>query len=171
MVATSRFLLVLGEREAIRWVVTTGQMAFPAKPRREVSALREGDSLFMISTRGAFHNPTRDRTRYIGTAEVASAVRRFEIPLDLAGRKFESGCAIQITALMPYRQGVELAPLVNQLDSLRGTSHWGMLLRRPLVPISEADASVLRQAAGRWGGDLESAVASYRDIVPVDHRS
>ena len=163
---TATYLLVLGERDAIRWVLTTGQMAFPSTPRREVAALREGDELFLLTTRGAFHNPTRDRTRIIGTAVVTTSVARFDDALELAGRTFESGCSIEVTSLTPYLEGVELAPLADKLDTLRGKAHWGMLLRRPLVPIALADATLLRRELGRWDDHLDAAMATYRDRIP-----
>lgn len=162
------YLLVLSEREAIRWVLTTGQMAFPSTPRREVAALRRDDELFLLSTRGAFHNPTRDRTRVIGTATVTTSVVRLDDVIELTGRTFESGCSIAVTALAPYLEGVELAPLAAELDAFRGTANWGMLLRRPLVPISSSDAERLRRDLRRWGDHLETTIATYRDrIRPV----
>lgn len=164
----AKYLLVLGEREAIRWVLTTGRMAFPATPRREVAALREADQLFLVTTRGAFHNPTRDRTRVIGTAIVTTRVERFDETLELAGRTFESGCSIEVTSLAPYLAGIELSPLAHQLDALRGQAHWGMLLRRPLVPIGDADAALLRHELGRRSDEISESIASYRDhIHPV----
>ncbi len=160
------YLLVLGEREAIRWVVTSGQMAFPATPRREVAALREGDHLFLVTTRGAFHSPGKDRTRLIGTGVATTKVVPLDDTLEIAGRVFKSGCSIRITALAPYREGIELGPLTNQLEALRGKAHWGMQLRRPLVPIGEADAMLLSRELGRQHHDLRTAMDTYRGLVP-----
>ena len=100
------YLLVLGEREAIRWVLTNQRMAFPATARAEVTALREGDELFLLSTRGAFRNPTRDRTRVIGTAVALTAVEPLDEPLEIAGRTFARGCSIRVDSLAPYLGGL-----------------------------------------------------------------
>ena len=162
------YLLVLGEREAIRWVVTSGQMAFPATPRREVAALRAGDQLLLVSTRGAFHNPARDRTRVIGTATVGTAVEALEQPVELAGRLYTKACSIEMESLTPYLEGLEFAPLTDRLDTFRGRSHWGMLLRRPLVLISDADAEVIRKLLSKLTSDLAQATAEYSNrIAPV----
>lgn len=163
MSGSAAYLAVLGEQEAIRWVVSTGRMAFPSTPRREVGALREGDVLFLLSTRGAFHNPTRDRTRVIGRARVTSSVLRFDTRLELAGRIFESGCSLRIMSLAPYREGVEIAPLAGDLDVLVGKTHWGMLLRRPLVRLNEADAALLGSKLAVWGSSIDDAIATYRE--------
>jgi hypothetical protein len=99
---TAAYLLVLGEREAILWVLLNEQMAFPATPRREVSALQPGDELVLLTTRGAYHNPTRDRTRVIGTATVQSKVTQLNPQVEIAGRTFASGCQIKVETLAPY---------------------------------------------------------------------
>lgn len=164
----STYLLVLGEREAIRWVVTSGRMAFPATPRREVADLREGDRLLLVSTRGAFHNPTRDRTRVIGAATVVTTVEPFDDPVALAGRVFASGCSIKLESLAPYLDGVELAPLVERLDAFRGHSEWGMMLRRPLVFVSNADEVLLSSLLAPLTSELAHTIAEYESrIVPV----
>lgn len=155
------FLAVLSERDAIRWVVRERQIAFPPTPRREVGALRQGDRLFLLSTRGAFHNPVRDRTRLIGIAKTETSVHRFDDPIDVAGRSFTSGCGIRLSALAPFRMGAEFAPLVSELEKFAGQSQWGMLLRRPLVSISEHDAERLQREVSAWRHELPVAISSY----------
>ncbi|WJK33373.1 hypothetical protein [Solwaraspora sp. WMMA2065] len=44
------YLVVLGERAAIRWVLEQQRMAFPATPRAEVAALAAGDRLLLYAT-------------------------------------------------------------------------------------------------------------------------
>jgi len=64
------FLLVIGDRDALGWILAEQRMAFPTAQRAEVRALRIEDELFLYTTRGAFKNPTRDRGRVIGAARV-----------------------------------------------------------------------------------------------------
>ena len=66
------YLLIIGDREALGWVVSSGQMAFPSVRRSEVRSLGVGDELFLYPTRGASKNSTRNRGRIIGTAHVDS---------------------------------------------------------------------------------------------------
>ncbi|MFO7252224.1 MAG: hypothetical protein DIU60_015865, partial [Actinomycetes bacterium] len=86
------YLLILGEREAVAWVLRESRMAFPPTQRREVDRLTVGDELFLLTTRGCWHNPTRDRTRVIGRAWVTGPVEPYGEPLTIAGREFTRGC-------------------------------------------------------------------------------
>jgi hypothetical protein len=165
MESVASYLLVLGEREAIRWVLVNKQMAFPATPRKEVSALRPGDKLFLLTTRGAYHNPTRDRTRIIGTATVTSQVSRLDVSIEIAGRLFESSCRIRVESLATCLSGLEVSPLVPRIDELRGYKNWGMRLRRPLVPLTEADARYLHQELQTHLAPLDEALRSYENMI------
>lgn len=138
-------LLVIGEREALAWVLRESRMAFPKKRRPEVDRLRLGDQLFLLTTRGCFHDPTRDRTRVIGSATVTTPVVALDPPLELVGRVFPRGCGLQITSLSRYLTGVELGPLIEDLDAFPNKSAWSARLRRPLVVLSDRDASHLQR--------------------------
>ncbi|RAO51535.1 hypothetical protein LUPAC06_06220 [Micromonospora saelicesensis] len=140
---TQSYLVVLGHRDAIGWVLREERMAFPSTPRAEVAALRADDRLFLYATRGAWLNPTRDRSRIIGLAYARSTVRRFDEPLEIAGRAFVSGCDLTIEGLVPYPGGLELQPLVEQLDAFPKPQAWGIYLRRALLQLSDADADDL----------------------------
>ncbi|HEX6968478.1 MAG TPA: hypothetical protein VF174_06685 [Micromonosporaceae bacterium] len=137
------YLVILGERDAIRWVLREQRMAFPATPRAEVAALAAGDRLFLYATRGAWHNPTRDRGRIIGVATARSSARVLDEPVEIAGRTFVSGCTLHIEGLVPYPGGLELQPLVEQLSAFPKPHAWSIYLRRPLLALPGADASLL----------------------------
>jgi hypothetical protein len=139
---SASYLLVIGEREALAWILRESRMAFPATTRREVDRLRVGDTLFLLTTRGCFHNPGRDRTRVIGRATVTSEVAPLDPVPHIAGRDFPRGCDLEIYSLTPYLEGVELAPLVPRLGAFAGSTAWGMRLSRPLVLLSGGDDEV-----------------------------
>jgi hypothetical protein len=162
---TAAYLLVLGEREAILWVLLNEQMAFPATPRREVSALEPGDDLVLLTTRGAYHNPTRDRTRVIGTATVQSKVIQLNPQVEIAGRTFASGCQIKVETLAPYSTGPEIGPLAPQIHGLRGQKNWGMLLRKPLVPIDEEDVILLKRELRSHLRALDESLLTYSNRI------
>ena len=61
--------------------------------------LTTGDELFLLTTRGCWHNPTRDRTRVIGRARVATGVETYARPVSIAGRDFTRGCGIDVDLL------------------------------------------------------------------------
>jgi len=167
MSVNSSFLLILSEREAIRWVLANGRMAFSAMKRREFAELAAGDQLLIVTTRGAYHNPGRDRARVVGLATVTSQVQELPEPVELAGRVFPRGCEVRISALAPYPSGAELAPMVKALETFRGLRGWAVLLRRPLLRVSASDARTLTRAARPYFGDLDKALASYMHLRPV----
>ncbi|MEV6986151.1 hypothetical protein AB0M95_33500 [Sphaerisporangium sp. NPDC051017] len=172
----SSYLLILGEREAVAWVLREGRMAFPPTSRSEVGKLKVGDELFILTTRGCWHNPTRDRTRVIGTAKVLSDVVAYEEPVTIAGRDFTRGCEIKVEQLTPYLTGVELVPLVPQLETFpdKRAGAWSIRLRRPLLEITEADARLLRDALSTMSGEpadvLPGYLANIRPVAPQTRR-
>lgn len=165
---STAYLLILGDREAIAWVLREQRMAFPATPRAEVAALAAGDRLYLYSTRGAWHNPTRDRGRVIGTAQVESPVRALDEPLEIAGRTFHSECALSVRSLAPYPHGVELQPLVEKLAAFPKPDAWSIYLRRALLRLPPADARLLDRELRPLATSWAAALATYQP-APV-HR-
>lgn len=153
------YLLVLGEREALAWVLRTSRMAFPPTTRREVDGLAVGDELYLLTTRGCFHNPTRDRTRVIGRATVTTPVVPYEVPVTIAGRDFTRGCDLVVHDLAWYLGGVELGPLVPRLSAFPDKRAWSIRLRRPLLEISSADAALVDR-------ELQEHVRPAAEAVP-----
>ncbi|MBL6276084.1 hypothetical protein JMF97_07915 [Micromonospora fiedleri] len=137
------YLVILGDRDAISWVLHEQRMAFPATPRAEVAALAADDRLFLYATRGAWRNPTRDRGRIIGTAVARTSVQKLDTPVEIAGRTFVSGCDLRIEALAPYPGGLELQPLVAQLAAFPKPQTWSIYLRRALLTLPTQDAQLL----------------------------
>ena len=152
------YLLVVGDREALGWILTESRTAFPSPGRSEVSALSPGDDLFLYTTRGAFRNPTRDRGRVIATAQVAGPVVCLDVPVRFGEREFPVGCALSIEHLAPFGKGVELAPLVGELDAFQSAgSAWSIVLRRPLVRLTGGDSGVLNAALAEVGATAPTA--------------
>ncbi|GAA5036453.1 hypothetical protein GCM10023317_90380 [Actinopolymorpha pittospori] len=161
----SSFLLVLGEREALAWVLRERRMAFTGLRRREVERLSVGDELFLLTTRGCFHNPTRDRTRLIGRATVASEVTPLLPAIELGSRTFTRGCSLDIQLLAPYLSGVELSLLVPMLDSFPSGDTWGIWLRRSLVSLCSRDAATVRAAVDEACGAFDTEVTAYLQSI------
>lgn len=119
-------------------------MAFASHRLAEAAKSAPGDSFLIYTTRGCFHNPTRDRGRVIGEATVASAIERLAEPVEIAGRTFTLGCDLEVRSLAPFRTGVELAPLVPHLGAFPEPATWSVRLRRTIMPLPPADARLLR---------------------------
>jgi hypothetical protein len=59
------FLVPIGNRDALRWILAESRMAFVAERAALVEKLRTGTRLFLYTTRGCFKNPSGDRGRVI----------------------------------------------------------------------------------------------------------
>jgi hypothetical protein len=141
----AHYLLVIGDREALGWLLSEQRMAFRSLTR-EVRALAPGDHLLLYTTRGCFGNPGRDRGRVIASGLAASAATRLEQVVQVAGRSFSFGCRVEFTTATAWPKGVELAPLVSRLELFSGASeHWSARMRRPLVSFPTRDARKLDQ--------------------------
>jgi hypothetical protein len=155
------YLVVLGERRAIGWVLREQKMAFPARSRSEVRMLAAGDRLYLYATRGAWRNPTRNRGRLIAYATAESSVSVLKEPIEIGERSFHSTCEIRVAGVVPYPGGVELQPLASSMAAFPKPDVWSVYLRRPLVRLSEGDAALLDGALLPHLSDRDTAVATY----------
>src|SRR5205823_6104972 len=106
---------------------------FPSYRRSDAAKLEVGDRLLLYTTRGCFHNPTRDRGRVIGIATVVAPAEDLPQPMRFGKRVFPTGVELEITKLLPRGEGVELAPLIPKLKrSFPNESSWSARLRRAL---------------------------------------
>lgn len=138
------YLLVLGDRQALGWVVDTQRMAF-ARYQGDVSRLDTGDRLLLYTTRGCFRNPGVDRGRLIGTAIVTSKPSLLDDPPKFGDREYPYGINLNIQTLTPFRTGPTLTERIGQIASLRyGQRGWETALRRSLVPLAPAEYRRLR---------------------------
>lgn len=142
---------VFGEIEGLRWVLDRRTMAFPKHAARRLQRLAAGDRAVLYVTRGAFHNPTRDRARLAGAVTVTSAVRAAE-PVIIAGKPFTWLCEIEVDIVLPEREGPEVRHLADQLEFVRRPEVWGQYFRQSPISVSEVD---FRR--------LEAAVAEFND--------
>ncbi|WP_217572633.1 hypothetical protein [Streptomyces sp. GbtcB7] len=159
------YLLVLGERQAVAWVLRRQRMAFPARRWIEAQRLELGDELLIYTTRNCWHSPTRDRGRIIGRAYVASPVSPLDEPIEIAGRTFTSGCNLDVRTLTAYRTGVELAPLVDRLTAFPKKATWSIRLRRPLLELSTADATLVRDRLAEQEAPAVEQISTYLDNI------
>jgi hypothetical protein len=159
------YLLVIGEREALAWILREQRMAFPAGRKASTSRLQPGDRLFMLTTRGCYHNPSRDRTLVIGVASVATQPEILATPINVAGRDFGIGCDIAIELLAPIHRGVEVAPLVHSLRAFPHKESWSATLRQTLVALPSADVRLLSSELKSTVLPGTEARGSYLDVI------
>lgn len=159
------YLLVIGDAAGLAWVLTGQRMAFPALRRSEAMALEVGDELLIYTTRGCFHSFTRDVGRVMGLATVTTRVRDLNKPAVIGGRSYTSGCSLAIQGVAALREGVGLSPLTTGLHVFPDAKTWGTQLRRPLVPLDEHDAKMLKRYLTPLLQPLESHLGAYIEIA------
>lgn len=136
------WLVVLGEREALEWVLRSKRMAFRAHvPTASISV---GDRLALYVTRGAHHSPTRDEAQVLATGEFASAVEN--VPAVVAGEQFPRSCRIRLDEpVLQPREGLPFRPLVDRLTFIRKKDGWAAYVRTTLVKLPDDDLALLRR--------------------------
>lgn len=161
------YLLPISDREPLAWILRASRTAFPSYRQSDASKLEPGDQLILYTTRGCFHNPTRDRGRVVGSASVIAPAHDLEEPVRFGEREFSVGVELEITKLLPRGEGIELAPLIPQLsESFPNPRAWSARLRRALVPVAPSDAKrLIHQLATVRAGEIEEAVGSYEAAV------
>lgn len=157
----SDFLLIIGDREPLAWILTEQKMAFPSYRGKEAGQVAKGDHLFLYTTRGCFHNPGRDRGRIIGEATVTSEITTLKKPVEFAEQSFPMGCSLGITGLVSKDEGPEMTGLVDQLNLFPDSKSWGVRLRRVLVPLDKHDAGLLHTKLARVMKPLTEARTGY----------
>lgn len=163
--------MIISDRVALGWVLSKQRMAFPRQRAAEVAGVRPNDQLLIYTTRGCFHNPTRDRGRVIGVARATTDVKRLRQRVVIAGRTFELGLSFELAQLAPLGTGVELAPLVPVLDVFRNKAAWSAALRRPLLALPSRDATKLRRMVAKVASEPSEVVDEYLAVaVPVRQR-
>jgi hypothetical protein len=160
-VSPAAYMLVLGHREGVVWVLRNSRMAFPQTHSFVVDHIDVGDELFLLTTRGCWGSPNHHRTRVIGRARVMSPVAPSKDPLEIAGRTLTRSCDIAIEQLVPFPVGVELPPLIPQMDAFPNKNAWSMWLRRTLLRLPPKDELLLREKLDQIASDPAAAIRSY----------
>jgi hypothetical protein len=101
------------------------------------------------TTRGCFHNPTRDRGRVIGVAGVKRAAKDLAEPIRFGDREFPIGVEFAFKSLVPRDEGLELAPMIADLPkTFANPRAWSATLRRALVPLDNGEAQQIVSVLG-----------------------
>lgn len=158
------YLLVLGSREGLAWVLKNERMAFREANVSRATRLEPGDRLFLYTTRSCFGSFSRDRGRIIGEAEVATPVQRRSRPVEIGGQSFTHDCQIVVNSLAPFREGLELAPLIPELEVFPDPRAYSARLRRPLLLLSSADARLIQTRLTEYVSSPKETSQGYLDL-------
>jgi len=135
-------MFVIGEAEALDWVLTEERMAFRAHVKTVELAV--GDRVAIYASRGTWHNPTRDRAQLAAIGSISRSVAEKEIAV--GSETMPAWCELSFSMKLPSRDGVEFAPLVPRLSFITKKESWGTALRRTIVRLPERDLAVLEKA-------------------------
>ncbi|HVX19223.1 MAG TPA: hypothetical protein VHA73_14430 [Acidimicrobiales bacterium] len=151
----SAWLFVIGDTTALDWVVDHKRMAF-RDHIRQTSLLRKGDRCVFYVTRGAFHNPTRDRARVFAVGEITSGLDTK--PVEIAGETFNKSVRFKFhREPVPARDGMEFKPLIDRMGFINKPETWHAYLRKALVQISDKDFATLDKALAKYEGQLATS--------------
>ena len=142
------WLVVLGEVEGLRWVLASKKMAFTAARRTLAARIEPGDRIVLYVGRGAYHNPTRDRSQIIGLATAKTQVKDLRSRITIGGREFACACDLEIDVALPERQGTPIDPLVGRLSFVKRPEVWGQYFRSSLIPLGVHDSQASREGDG-----------------------
>lgn len=160
-------LVILGEADAILWVLENQTVAFPEQRHKNLfPTFGEGDTLYLYSTRGAYHNRGRDRGRVFARVTVTAPMERSDAPYEFGGRKLPIEVPIEVEALAPARTGVNVADLVPRMTSFPKPETWSVYLRRSAYPLTPHDAELIDRHLAAMAGSVEENLDSYRQRTP-----
>jgi hypothetical protein len=140
------WVVVLGDRDGLRWVVKNDMMAWTKGSARKAAEIRCGDGLILYVTRGAFHNPARGEAQLVAEVRALEQPRPLAQPFLLAGRTFVSACRLRFTLLLPEKKGAPVRPIVENLAFVRRKDTWGQYFRSGLIEVPGEDFDVMAQA-------------------------
>lgn len=139
------WIWVFGDIDGLRWVLERNRMAFPEHAAGRARRIAAGDSAVLYTTRGAYSNPTRDRSRLQSIVDVVGEANHHE-PVEIAGREVTWSCPIQPRVVLEERQGPEVAPLAAELEHVKRPAVWGQYFRNSPIAVSARDFDVLAKA-------------------------
>src|ERR1700674_1804137 len=100
-------MFVLSSKESAEWVLANEVMGF--RDNSSVPELKANDRVVLYLTRGACHNPKRDRARIVAVGLVATDLSMSARMI--AGLRYQRSCALELTEKFRLDQGPEFGPL------------------------------------------------------------
>ena len=87
-----------------------------------------------------------------------SALRQ---PVAIADQEFTHDCQIDLKSLAPFREGVVIADLVDQLDVFPDSRTWSFRLRRPLLALPKPDVALIDRELRHVARPVEETLGDY----------
>lgn len=138
--------LAVVSREHVRRGVDQGIVQTNHGAKAGVARMTQGDGLVFYSPREDYPDGAPVRA-FTAIGRIADGEPWQAAPMSMGARG----------TIAPWRRRVEylegtvdapIAPLLGELELTRGTPNWGMLMRRGLLPLSDADFAAIARAMG-----------------------
>jgi hypothetical protein len=100
----------------------------------------------------------------MGVAHVTSEPKRLEEPMTFRGYEYVIGLALDLQGACPVHEGVELGSLQGRLGLLPADGPWSYPLRKSVVPVSDHDATLIRER-------LEPLLRPVSEVLPTYERA
>ena len=149
------WLWIFGDIEGLRWVLDRSRMAFAESQAGRASQVQVGDKAILYVSRGAFRNPTRDRTRLAGTVEITGPLKSGKSVM-IGDREFSSFVSFEVVQVLPERKGPDVGKLVEKLERVKNPQAWGHYFRQSPIKLSRRDFKVFDKAVRAWSDPSQS---------------
>jgi hypothetical protein len=144
----SDWIAVLGHAAGLSWVLQHEKLAFAPERAREVRRLHSGDRVLLYAAQKAFAGQ-KGGGKLIAAGDATTDVEPLDEEVSIGGRTYALGAKLDIAGVAEYGEGVEVAPMVSQLEIFRPykqPNSWPPLLRRPLLRLPQGDTDMLLRA-------------------------
>ncbi len=138
------WLIVIGYRAALEWVLDNGRMAF--RETVATDTIAQGDLFAIYATQRALADwkrvPQESRIVALGTigSKVSADLRT------VADMPLHKSCDLRIKYRLPLDEGILFRPLIPQLSFIKSKETWAGYLHRTLVPLPDRDFRVISTA-------------------------
>lgn len=128
-------IFVVGSRVALEFILDNEVMAFRAAVKTEL--LTEGMKFAIYTTRGAYGNPSKDRSQILALGRLVSGVT--DHPHSIGHELFPRSCQLRIEARLPWRNGLLFEPLIDELAFVGGRRRYSSVFHRTIVKVPVKD--------------------------------
>ena len=145
------WLLVIGEVEALRWIIANGRTGFRSNTRS--GGIAAGDSFALYTTRGSYHNPNTCVSQVLGLGTFTSSVNDEDVVI--AREHFPKSVPLAFASLLPERKGMPFVPLVPKLSFIRSKTGWAPYLHSALVQVPDSDMRLIVREFNRHAASAD----------------
>jgi hypothetical protein len=157
-------LAVVNDRSALAWIARESCLAFPSTRRREALTIAPGDEIFLYVTRGAYHNPTRDRAQICAAFLAHRSAEALAAPILIAGREFLFLLPVVAQVVAAPRRGADFASMAESMEFIPAGCSWAPFLRRAIFLVPSHDAAVLRRELSRAARIAPGELSDYSSL-------